>query len=107
MADLIRRQDAINCLCNGKCNEEMRWCDDGPCPPVTRIMKLPSVQSEIICCRDCKHCIREDYEEYTPYGLYNTIIIAFCELHYDRELGEYRNVNLDNYCAWAERNDNG
>ena len=46
MADLIRRQDAINCLCNGKCNEEMRWCDDGPCPPVARIMKLPSAQPE-------------------------------------------------------------
>ena len=46
MKDIIYREDAINCLCNGKCLDEMRWCDDGYCPPVTRIKQLPSAQSE-------------------------------------------------------------
>ena len=46
MKDTIYREDAINCLCNGKCLDEMRWCDDGYCPPVTRIKQLPSTQPE-------------------------------------------------------------
>lgn len=46
MKDTIYREDAINCLCNGKCLDEMRWCDDGYCPPVTRIKQLPSAQPE-------------------------------------------------------------
>ena len=43
---LVDKQSVIDCLCNDKCNEELRWCDDGYCPPVNRIMKLPSIQIE-------------------------------------------------------------
>ena len=46
MNDTIYRQAAIDCLCNGKCTEEGRWCDDGDCMPVRRINSLPSAQPE-------------------------------------------------------------
>lgn len=46
MSDLIEKQAAIDCLCNGKCTEEGRWCDDGDCMPVRRINSLPSAQTE-------------------------------------------------------------
>ena len=52
MKDTIYREDAINCLCNGKCLDEMRWCDDGYCPPVTRIKQLPSAQPDWIPCNE-------------------------------------------------------
>ena len=63
---------------------------------------LPSAQPEIIYCKDCKHFVREDVEEYTPYG-YNTHFHAFCDKHWDREQGEYIDVNLDDFCSFAER----
>ena len=64
--------------------------------------QLPSAQPEIIRCKDCKHFIREDVEEYTPYG-YDTHFHAFCDKHWDEEQGEYIDVNLDDYCSFAER----
>lgn len=42
--DLISRQAAIDALCNGKCDEEGRWCDDGDCLPVRRIKSLPAAE---------------------------------------------------------------
>lgn len=65
-------------------------------------LELSFVQPEIIYCKDCKHFIREDVEEYTPYG-YNTHFHAFCDKHWDREQGEYIDVNLDDFCSFAER----
>ena len=61
-----------------------------------------SAEPEIIRCKDCKHFIREDIEEHTPYG-YNTHFHAFCDKHWDREQGEYIDVNLDDFCSFAER----
>lgn len=49
MSDTVYRQAAIDCLCNGKCTEEGRWCDDGDCMPVRRIKSLPSAQKWIPC----------------------------------------------------------
>ena len=69
---------------------------------VGEIEQLPSLQSEIIYCKDCKHFIREDLEEYTPYG-YNTHFHAFCDKHWDGEQGEYIDVKLDDFCSFAER----
>lgn len=66
-------------------------------------MGLPSVQPEIIYCKDCKHFIREDIEEYTPYGFYNTYFHAFCDKHWDKEQGEYIDVKLDDFCSFAEK----
>lgn len=62
--------------------------------------------SEIIHCQDCKHFIREDIEEHTPYG-YNTCFHAFCNKHWDKEQGEYIDVNLDDFCSLAERREDG
>lgn len=67
------------------------------------IEEAPSAQPEIIQCKDCKHFIREDIEEYAPYGFYNTYFHAFCDKHWDKEQGEYIDVNLDDYCSFAER----
>ena len=63
---------------------------------------VTSAQPEIIYCKDCKHFIREDVEEYTPYG-YDTHFHAFCDKHWDEEQGEYIDVNLDDFCSYAER----
>lgn len=43
--DVIYRQAAIGCLCNGQCGFEGRWCDDGDCAPVRRIKGLPCAQA--------------------------------------------------------------
>ena len=65
--DLIRRQDAIDaicqdwCLCNhSECKhtfdmkkDESYWCDG--CTDVNVLMQLPSAQPEIIRCKDCKY----------------------------------------------------
>lgn len=61
-----------------------------------------ALKSETIHCEDCKHFIREDVEEYTPYG-YNTHFHAFCDKHWDGEQGEYIDVKLDDFCSFAER----
>ena len=100
MNDLISRQAAIDLL------KQMRK-DGGMIPwegkdVFARIRKLPPAQPEIIRCKDCKHFIREDVEEYTPYG-YDTHFHAFCDKHWDEEQGEYIDVNLDDYCSFAER----
>lgn len=63
---------------------------------------LRTTTSEIIHCQDCKHFIREDIEEHTPYG-YNTHFHAFCDKHWDKEQGEYIDVNLADFCSKAER----
>ena len=70
---------------------------------VGAINSLPSAEPQIIYCKDCKHFIREDKEEYTPYGFYNTYFDAFCDKHWDNEQGEYINVKLDDFCSFAER----
>lgn len=60
-------------------------------------------QESIIHCKDCKHFVRDDVEEHTPYGFYNTYFYAFCDKHYDKEQDEYIEVKLDDYCSFAER----
>ena len=80
--DTISRQAAIDCLCNGKCTEEGRWCDDGDCMPVRRIKSLPSAQPEIIRCRNCKFASGDS---------------RICMKFDHSPIGE-----LD-FCAWAER----
>ena len=60
-------------------------------------------QPEIIRCKDCKHFNRDDVEEYTPYGFYNTYFHAFCDKHWDKEQEEYIDIKLDDYCSFAER----
>ena len=109
MNDLISRQAAIDALNEyfariGKLKR--RGLTKGEkaisLDTVGAIKTLPPIQPEIIYCKDCKHFIREDVEEYTPYG-YDTHFHAFCDKHWDEEQGEYIDVNLDDYCSFAER----
>ena len=75
MRDLIYRQAAIGCLCNGKCTEEGRWCDDGDCMPVRRINSLPSAQQWI----PCSEKLPEDDEQVFVYLFDDSPYIAwFC-----------------------------
>ena len=97
--DCISRQQAIEAVQNRHMmlsKEKTLLIND--------LEKLPPAQPEIIRCKDCKHFVREDVEEYTPYG-YNTHFHAFCDKHWDREQGEYIDVNLDDFCSFAERRD--
>lgn len=71
------------------------------------INSQPTIQPEIVRCKDCKHFIREDIEEYAPYGFYNTYFHAFCDKHWDKEQGEYIDVNLDDFCSRGERREDG
>ena len=118
MNDLISRQAAIDAL-----DEQIEQCDkalssfdismkDGFAVKAERaslvafretLEYLPSAEPQIIRCKDCKHFIRDDIEEHTPYGFYNTYFHAFCDKHWDREQGEYIDVNLDDFCSFAER----
>jgi len=104
MNDLISRAEAIDTLENTKTaiSENGEWYIAKQ-NAIMRIDALPSAQPEIIQCKDCKHFIREDIEEYAPYGFYNTYFHAFCDKHWDKEQGEYIDVNLDDYCSFAER----
>ena len=100
MEDLISREQAIDGLAeygNG------RAVYISVKEAVRRIEQLPSLQSEIIYCKDCKHFVREDREEYTQYGFYNTYFNAFCDKHFDVNLGEFIDVKLDDFCSFAEK----
>ena len=102
MSDLIDRQQAIEAI-----TDELDKIDHVPQWVFNRIEKainkLPSDSPEIIYCMDCKHFVREDIEEQTPYGFYNTYFHAFCDKHWDEEQGEYIDVKLDDFCSFAER----
>lgn len=58
---------------------------------------------ELIRCKDCKYCWHEVAEDLTPYGFYNERHIYMCEKHFDDDMGELREVMIDDFCSWAER----
>ena len=104
MDDLISRQAAIDALAEMHCKSD----EDGYVWIIrsdawARLDALPPAQSEIVRCGDCIHFVRDDYEEFTPYGFYNTDFYAFCDKHWDEEEGKYREVKIDDFCSWAER----
>lgn len=113
--DLISRYDAINALetigydfsesdlSEPELAELYEAIGDVRHDMMQRLKRLPPTYPNIIYCKDCKHFIREDREEYTPYGFYNTYFDAFCDKHWDNEQGEYINVKLDDFCSFAER----
>lgn len=107
MEDLISREQAIDALRTCYDTETITM-DNGDeyinyGDAVGEIEQLPSLRSEIIYCKDCKHFVREDREEYTPYGFYNTYFNAFCDKHFDVDLGEFIDVKLDDFCSFADR----
>lgn len=101
--DLIDRQQAIDAALRDVSSIRTHEFNAGATRAANRIKQLPSVQPEIIYCKDCKHFVREDVEEYTVYGFYNTYFHAFCDKHWDKEQGEYIDVKLDDFCSFAER----
>lgn len=108
MDDLISRRAAIDCLCNGKCMQEGRWCDDGSCPPVRRIEGLPAAQPEIIMCKDCKHWRRQTNYQGAPLSF------GFCEsddmwrsLYGETYEVSHIDTDDDFYCGYAERREDG
>ena len=105
MSDLISRQAAIDALRNYLVGKNVPCDGTLTCRLIENevINKLLSAQTEIIQCKDCKHFVRDDIEEYAPYGFYNTYFHAFCDKHWDKAQGEYIDVNLDDYCSFAER----
>ena len=77
MSDLISRQAAIDALCNDYCGGHQDCKHYPKCENLKSIQKLPSVQPEIIRCKDCiKKGICIDYS-------------------YDQD--------EEGFCAWAER----
>ena len=106
MNDVIDRQVAIDALRKMQTyklfsGDDMLLIDQAGAQ--TELMLLPPAEPQIIRCKDCKHFVRDDIEEHTPYGFYNTYFRAFCNKHWDKEQGEYIDVNLDDYCSFAER----
>ena len=60
--EYVRLTDALRAWCNGNCTEEVRFCDDGPCPGVRRMLLVERV--EIVRCKDCIH---HHYQDGIPY----------------------------------------
>lgn len=56
MSDLIDRQAAIDALC-GECQGNCIPCEHYPCGEIKALEQLPSVQPEIIRCKECKHYV--------------------------------------------------
>lgn len=78
MADLIDRKAAILAVCEREC-QELKPCT-GECPSIWALESLPSVEPEIVRCKDCKH--------YNQIGVCIEMNCAVCE---------------DSFCCWAER----
>ena len=81
MDDLISRQAAINAIENTDAKMSMTEWDE----ITDAVMSVPSAQSEIIRCKDCKHHV-----------LHKRLSIPWCRLlHMD--MGD------DQFCSCAER----
>ena len=59
--------------------------------------------AKVIRCMDCKYFCAEQVEEHTPYGFTNMHWTYWCDKHTDYENQEYLEVNIDDFCSWAER----
>lgn len=69
-----------------------------------KLESMPTVDAEpVIRCKDCKYLWHEVAEDLTPYGFYNERHIFLCQKHFDKEMGELREVMIDDFCSWAER----
>ena len=100
---LIDRQAAIDAFDGVKVDEEC--CteydigyNDGIDLAVSKLSVLPSVQPEIVRCKDCKWWDKKDD---SPYGYCMAMKHGFMSSHW--EIGIYRTYKDDFYCADAER----
>ena len=98
--DTISRQDAIDALYCTNPTEPYIHIDDA----VKAIKELPSVESQIIRCKDCKH--RVVNEHYGEKGYFK--LKAYCDLDTGDifELGRCAEED-DWFCADAERREEG
>lgn len=104
MEDLISRQAAIDAFEKGLTVGKSNGKYETICSAVTFVGakqildELPSVQPEIIHCRDCKHAIRWTDIDGTK-GLQ-------CNVTFDN-FGYGADVEPDHYCGYAERRKDG
>lgn len=110
MDDLISRQAAIDANCLDWCNrknsdcehpfnpeeDENYWCDG--CSSVEVLKKIPSVQTEIVRCRDCKWWDR--VADGSKIGYCHAI--KHCYHTRNWEIDIYRRYEADFYCADGE-----
>lgn len=66
--------------------------------------KAPTVDAvPVIRCEECKYFCAEQVEYDTPYGFTNFNYVCWCDKHTDYENQKYLEVHTDDYCSWAER----
>lgn len=94
-SDCIIRNAAIDALCDN-CDTVDSVCAHFPCKRYISIENLPSVQPEIIRCKDCKYC--DSYiAEITSDGNMERIEYRCKDFH--------ASVMPDEYCSRGERRD--
>lgn len=102
MDDTISRQAAIELLCN-VCQGNCVPCESFPCEEVDALQRLPSVQPEIIRCKDCKH---RPIAHRASEGIFWGFSLEFPDdmCPFECEDGWYNQYPKDDfYCAHAER----
>lgn len=100
--DCISRQAALNLFPD----DNLYWdTNEGYFAPhyaKTKLMTLPLVQSDIICCKDCAYCDWDVID--VPYGI--TEKVWWCN-KLCAEANENLIVEPDDFCSWAERREDG
>ena len=98
--DLIRREDALMSL-TGEWTESR---DESLSKAIRRIKRLPSIQPEIIRCKDCKHWRQQTNYQGAPLSF------GFCEsdnmwrsLYGETTEVSHIDTDDDFYCGYAER----
>lgn len=96
MSDLIDRQAAILAVCEREC-QELKPCA-GECPSIWALESLPSIQPEIVRCKDCKWW---DKSEDSPFGYCMAMKHGYYSTNW--EISIHRRYKGDFYCADGER----
>ena len=101
MDDTIRRQAAIDAICNDCCGGRYDCKYYPKCDNLESIQNLPSAQPEIIRCKDCKHR-PVDGEDTQGFGV--EFPDEMCPCHCEDGWYNWR-PDDEWYCANAERKD--
>ena len=95
--NLIERRAAIDALCDN-CDNTQAVCAHYPCKQYIAVEKLPSVQTDIVRCKDCYYCATENC-----WGRPFYYCDAF-SYHAEGDLiGVSLQVSPEHFCGWAER----
>ena len=102
--DTIDRQAAIDAILEMNTEHRVSWLDCA----IDTLDTLPSVQPEIIYCKDCKHWRQQTNYQGTPlsFGFCESENM-WCSLY--GETTEVAHIDTDDnhYCSYAERRTNG